>query len=86
MTAINVTKSFSKLSDIVHYHRKQSGLSREQLAEISGVGKTVIYDVEHGKESIKFNTLIKILNSLNISILLDSPLLNHYAQKDHEKS
>ncbi len=33
-----------KLCDIVLFHRRQSGLTRNQLADIAGVGRTVIYD------------------------------------------
>lgn len=46
--------------------RKFAGLSRDKLAEIAGVGKTVIYDIEHGKKTIQLDTLQKILNVLNI--------------------
>jgi len=64
-----------KLDRIVLYHRKQSGLSRNQLAELAGVGKTVIYDIEKGKETIRFSTLQKVLEALNIRIIFDSPLM-----------
>jgi DNA-binding XRE family transcriptional regulator len=37
-----------EISDIVLFHRKKSGLSRNQLADLAGVGKTVIYDIEKG--------------------------------------
>jgi serine/threonine-protein kinase HipA len=40
-----------KLSEIVLFHRKKSGLTRNQLADLAGVGKTVIYDIEKGKET-----------------------------------
>ena len=42
------------LGAIVQRHRKKSGLSRERLAEIAGVGKTVIYDIEHGKATVRY--------------------------------
>lgn len=51
-----------------------AGLSREDLAKLAGVGKTVIYDVEHGKLSIRFDTLNKILKALNIQIILKTPI------------
>lgn len=63
------------LGEIVLFHRKQSGLSRKQLADLSGVGKTVIYDIEKGKETIRFITLSKVLNALNIKIKYESPLM-----------
>ncbi len=86
MAANSIETSFSLLPEMIHYHRKQAGLSRVQLAEIAGVGKTVIYDVEHGKESVRLDTLQKILLSLNISIEFKSPLMNHFKEREHEKS
>jgi len=67
--AINKT-----LQDIVAEHRKAARLSRQELALMAGVGKTVIYDIEHGKTTIRFDTLNRILECLNIQIILDSPL------------
>ena len=65
----------SKLSSIILYHRKKSSLSRIDLARLAGVGKTVIYDVEHGKLTIQLTTLVKILEALNITMQLDSPFM-----------
>lgn len=62
------------LQDIVAEHRKAARLSRQELALMAGVGKTVIYDIEHGKTTIRFDTLNRILECLNIQIILDSPL------------
>lgn len=42
---------------------------------LAGVGKTVIFDIEHGKESIRFDTLCKVLSALNVSLHYDSPVL-----------
>jgi transcriptional regulator with XRE-family HTH domain len=64
-----------KVSEIVLFHRKKSGLSRNQLADLAGVGKTVIYDIENGKETIRFSTLQKVLKTLNIKIIFTSPLM-----------
>lgn len=52
-----------------------SGLSQSQLAKLAGVGKTVIFDIEHGKQSVQFDTLKKVLVALNIKIVLQSPVL-----------
>jgi y4mF family transcriptional regulator len=66
-----------ELAQIIKMHRKAAKLSRVQLAELSGVGKTVIYDIEKGKESVQLNTLRKILKVLNIKIILKSPLMDN---------
>ncbi len=64
------------IADAVKMHRKAAGLSRVRLAEMAGVGKTVIYDIEKGKESVQLDTLRKILKVLNIKITLTSPLMD----------
>ena len=71
----------NKISDIILFHRKKSGLSRIQLADLAGVGKTVIYDIEKGKETIRFSTLQKVLNALNIKITFTSPLMEVLNEK-----
>ena len=70
-----------KISDIVLFHRKKSGLSRNQLADLAGVGKTVIYDIEKGKETIRFLTLQKVFKALNIKMTFTSPLMEMLNEK-----
>ena len=85
-TAITV-KNMPYIGKLVKYHRKKSGLSQIELANYSGVGKTVVYDIEKGKETVKIKTLLKILNVLNISIELSSSLMEKYkstAEKESE--
>ena len=69
---------YEKVGEVVFFHRRQSGLSREQLADLAGVGKTVIYDIEKGKKTVRFSTLTKILNTLNIKIVFESPLMKEF--------
>ena len=75
-----------ELAQIIRIHRKAAKLSRVQLAELAGVGKTVIYDIEKGKESVQLNTLRKILKVLNIKIILKSPLMENLQNSENEKS
>ncbi|MGE5349631.1 MAG: helix-turn-helix domain-containing protein [Actinomycetota bacterium] len=74
-----------QLAEVLKLHRKAAGLSRIQLAELAGVGKTVIFDLEKGKESVQLDTLRKILKVLNITIVLTSPLLYNLAKTGNEK-
>lgn len=62
------------LGNYIRTHRKKSGLTQIQLAEMVGVGKSVIYDLEKGKETVQLSTLVKILSGLNIKVKLLSPL------------
>jgi HTH-type transcriptional regulator / antitoxin HipB len=63
------------LNEIVKKHRHMTGLSQAELAKLAGVGKTVVFDLEHGKQSIRYDTLTKIFAVLNINIRFDSPLI-----------
>lgn len=73
MTVSGVFMNTDAIAKTVRYFRKQSGLTQQQLAQLAGVGKTVVYDLEQGKETIQLNTLIKILDVLNIQIDLKTP-------------
>jgi HTH-type transcriptional regulator/antitoxin HipB len=73
------------LATIIKKHRKAAKLSQLQLAEMAGVGKTVVYDIEKGKETIQLATLRKILNVLNIKIELVSPFMNQTKNENNEK-
>ena len=73
------------LGDIAKYHRKKAGLSQKSLADVAGVGKTVVFDIEKGKETVQFKSIIRVLNALNISIELNSPLMDKY-NTEHENS
>lgn len=75
-----------QIAEIIRLHRKAARLSRLQLAELAGVGKTVIYDIERGKESVQLDTLKKILKVLNINIVLKSPLIDNLTKMANEKS
>lgn len=68
------------LSEIVRIHRRMAHLSRVELAMLAGVGKTVVFDIEHGKQTIRFDTLCRVLAALNISIHYDSPILRELDQ------
>lgn len=62
-----------EIAKMVHYYRKESGLSQQQLAKLAGVGKTVIFEIEKGKESVQLNTLLKVFDVLNIQIKFETP-------------
>ena len=70
---------------IIRMHRKAAKLTQLQLAELAGVGKTVVFDIEKGKETVKLLTLRKVLKVLNIEMQLTSPLLNNQIN-ENEKS
>lgn len=74
----------SELGRIVRYHRKRAGLSRAALSELSGAGATVIYELEHGKPTVQFDILQRVLRTLNLQLLVEGPLLDEFIRKADE--
>lgn len=72
---IHVMTGNIAIRDLILSHRKTARLSRQELAAMSGVSKTAIFDIEHGKDTIRLDTLAKILECLNIRLVFESPLV-----------
>jgi HTH-type transcriptional regulator/antitoxin HipB len=70
------------LSNIIKYHRKKAGLSQKALADLAGVGKTVVFDIEKGKETVQFKSIISVTRVLNIQFSYNSPLMAKYLSVD----
>ena len=63
-----------ELSELILQTRKQANLTQAGLAELAGVGKTVVWDLEHGKRTIRLQTMIRVLATLNIDLIVRSPV------------
>lgn len=70
------------IAKMIKYYRKQSGLSQRDFAKIAGIGKTALFDLEKGKETVQLNTLLKVLDVLNITMKFDTPFPEN--KKDDE--
>ena len=77
--------SSEHLSEALRFHRKRTSLTQAELAKLAGVGKTVIFDLESGKRSVQMDTLIKVLNVLNIEMRFFSPLMELYLKEVEAK-
>ena len=72
----------TEIARAVKADRKQAGLSQKQLAEYAGVGKTVVFDIEHGKATVQVQSLLKVLRVVNIKLVIEGPL--PYQEAEHE--
>ncbi len=62
------------LGALVKDHRKKAGLTQLELANLAGVGKTTVFDIEKNKETVRWNNLLAVLQVLNIKVEFKSPL------------
>jgi y4mF family transcriptional regulator len=72
------------MADIIRFHRKRSGLTQLELAEMAGVGKNLIYELENGKQSVRLNNLLKVLQVLNINLEFQSPLRDAFLKEQSD--
>ena len=70
---------------IVQFHRKQAGITQKQLADLAGIGKTAVFDIENGNNNFRIETLIRICKILNITLDFQSPLMEDW-RKHESKS
>jgi HTH-type transcriptional regulator / antitoxin HipB len=73
--------NFQEFAAAVQFHRKKAGLSRNALADLAGVGKTAVFDIEHGKATVQFQSLAKVLDVLNIRLSFESPFRTEFMEQ-----
>jgi DNA-binding XRE family transcriptional regulator len=75
-----------QLAKMIRFHRRKAGMSQVELGKLAELGKTVIFDLEKGKLSVRLDTLLKVLHVLNIKIEFHSPLMPFFKDEMNEKS
>jgi transcriptional regulator with XRE-family HTH domain len=66
-------KSVADVGMAVRAVRRHSGVRIDDLAATTGVSKQFTQDVEHGKPTVQFDRVLKVLNELGIPLALDIP-------------
>ena len=69
---------------IIRHHRKRARLSQARLAQVAGVGKTVVLDVEKGKRTVRLDILLRLLGALNVRLDWSSPLRDSFEEACEE--
>jgi HTH-type transcriptional regulator/antitoxin HipB len=70
--------SVDLIGEAVRYHRRRGGLSQRDLADLAGVGKTSVFDIEKGKPTVRLATLVAVLSVLNVKIAIEGPLMDEF--------
>ena len=70
-----------RLGADVRDHRKTAGLTQLELADLAGVGKSAVFDIEKGKPTVRLETLFRVLAALNIELSWRSPLSGNQRQE-----
>lgn len=67
-----------QLGDLITFHRKKAGLTQVKLAELAGVSRSVIQDMEAGKGRTVWAHLESVLSILNIELEPTGPLVEQW--------
>jgi HTH-type transcriptional regulator/antitoxin HipB len=71
MKTMTTIKSPQELGDALRSARKRLGLTQPQLALAAGVGVRFIVDLESGKPTVRFDSVMRVIEALGGVINLD---------------
>ena len=63
----------SQLAEIVRRERKRQKVSQIRLSQLADVGTRFVRDLEDGKETVRFDKVLAVLETLGIAVELSSP-------------
>ncbi|HEY7377870.1 MAG TPA: hypothetical protein VH542_04210 [Steroidobacteraceae bacterium] len=66
-------KDSRDLGLVVRATRKTQGLRIDDLAAFAGVGPVFAIDVEHGKPTLQFGRLLRVLEQLGLRLTVELP-------------
>jgi HTH-type transcriptional regulator/antitoxin HipB len=65
-------RSSEQLGDAVAQSRKTKGYSQQEFADLAGVGRRFVSDLENGKATIQFGKLLQVLTALGLDLEVKS--------------
>ena len=65
-----MNKPTKKFGETVRSQRKHNDLTQQQLADLSGTSLNFISQLERGKETVRLNSLLSVLNVLGLEFFL----------------
>ena len=63
----------SQLAEIVRRERKRQKVSQIRLSQLADVGVRFVRDLEDGKETVRLDKVLAVLETLGIAVELSSP-------------
>lgn len=58
------------LGTAIRHFRRQAGLTQEELARLTGLNRTYLSQLEHGRESEQTRRLFRVLRRLGVRMTL----------------
>ena len=61
----------SSLGDAIRHYRKEAGLTQAQLAEMVGLRRSYLSELESGKETEQVKRVVRVLRQLGLRMTID---------------
>lgn len=59
-----------RIAVVVRQRRKRLGVTQQALAQMAGCGLVFVYNIEHGKPSLRFDKLLDVLSVLGLELVV----------------
>src|SRR5215216_6656751 len=63
-------RSLDQLGEFVMSHRKAKKLTQQKFADLAGVGRRFVSELESGKPTAEIGKVLKVLNALGIDLIV----------------
>ena len=63
--------SSASLGDAIRHYRTAAGLTQAQLAEMTGLQRSYLSELENGKETEQLKRILRVLKQLGVRITID---------------
>ncbi|MDB5538220.1 MAG: helix-turn-helix domain protein [Devosia sp.] len=63
-------RSLDQLGDFVMTRRKAKKLTQQEFADLAGVGRRFVSELESGKPTAEIGKVLKVLNALGIDLIV----------------
>jgi transcriptional regulator with XRE-family HTH domain len=61
----------ASLGAAIRHYREQAGLSQAELAELTGLNRTYLSDLEQGRETEQLKRILRLLRQLGVRMTLE---------------
>ena len=75
-----------ELGSLICFHRKRAGLTQIELAEHSGVSRSVVQELEAGAGRTTWSNMEAVLEVLNLRLEPEGPLVKAWRNSIEEAS
>jgi y4mF family transcriptional regulator len=68
-----IAMNMKELGEFIAAERKRQGVTQLQLSQAADVGRRFVVEVESGKATVQAGKMLKVLDTLGVSIALTTP-------------